>query len=120
MSDAVWAIIGVVVGALSSGVINVVLQGRQFNHEKEMFRIQHQGAENVKAFLTEMLSHNTYTDRSFEALRNRVGGYSDSEIRQLLHEINAKKTRRNSDGKELWYLASRESERIEKREAQAG
>jgi len=71
----------------------------------------------VKALLIEMLSHKSYTDRTFEAIRKKVGGYSDDEVRQLLHEIEAKRTSRNDSGKEWWYLASREQERIEKRQS---
>ena len=116
MSDAEWALAGVAIGGLLTGVINYCLQKSQFKHNKEMFLLQNQGKEVIKSLLNEMLSHKSYTDRSFEAIRKKVGGFTDNEIRQLLHEIGAKKVTRNDGEKEWWYLASREAERIEKRE----
>src|SRR5690606_32160894 len=96
--------------------INLMLQRRQFKHEKEMHVLQNQSSENVKSLLTEMLGHKSYTDRSFDAIRRKVGGFTDDEIRQLLHEVGANKVSRNDDKKEYWYLEIREGERIEKRE----
>lgn len=116
MSDAAWALAGVVVGSLATGLFNLLLQQKQFRHNKEMFRLQNQGTEIVKGFLTEMLSHRSYTDRSFAALKAPIGGYRDDEIRQLLHEVGAKKTTRD-DGSEWWYLLSRQDERIAKKQA---
>ena len=113
MPDAAWALAGVVVGSLGTGLFNLLLQRRQFSHNKEMFLLQHRGTETIKNFLTEMLSHRSYTDRSFAALKSPIGGYSDDEIRQLLHEVGAKKTARE-DGTEWWYLLSRQDERIAK------
>lgn len=115
MNEGWWALGGVIVGALASGVINLALQKRQFAHEKEMHKLQNQGAENVKSLLVEMLSHEGFTDRTFEAIKKKVGGFTDDDIRQLLHEIEAKKVSRKDDGKEMWYLASREQERTGKR-----
>lgn len=113
MAEAVFALIGVLVGIVGSGIINLCLQKRQFLHEKDMYVLRNQSAENVKALLIEMLSHNSYTDRSFDSIRKKVGGYSDDEVRLLLHEVRAKKTSRQDSEEEWWYLASRERERIE-------
>ncbi len=110
-----WALIGVVVGAVATGFFNWLLQSKQFDHDKEMFLLQNKSAEMVKVNLTEMLNHRSYTDRSFTALKNAVGGYSEDQIRQFLHEIGAKKTSRDNDNEEWWYLASRQEERIAKK-----
>lgn len=115
MSEGWWALLGVIVGAISTGAFNLLLQKRQFSHDEEMHILKNKSTENVKALLKEKLSHKSYTDRSFEALKNSVGGYSENEIKQLLHEIGAKKSARDKDGKELWYLSEREQERNEKR-----
>ena len=117
MTDAAWALAGVVVGSLGTGFFNLLLQRKQFSHNKEMFLLQNKGAETIKNFLAEMLSHRSYTDRSFPALKAPIGGYSDDEIRQFLHEVGAKKTSRE-DGTEWWYLLSRQEERIAKRQTQ--
>ncbi|WP_409433379.1 hypothetical protein ACJ3XI_02430 [Litorimonas sp. RW-G-Af-16] len=110
ISSAAWALIGVVIGALLSGLINYLLQKQRFKHDKDMFLTQNQSTEMVKALLLEMMSHKSYTDRKFEALKKPIGGYSDDRVRQLLHELNAKKVDR--DGEEWWYLVDREQERI--------
>lgn len=104
---------------LGTGFFNWLLQTRQFSHEKEMFLLQNKSATMVKSVLAEMLNHRTYTDRSFGALKERVGGYSDDQIRQFLHEIGAKKTSRENGAEEWWYLASREQERIAKKQSSA-
>ncbi len=113
MSQELWVLLGVIVGAASTGFFNWLLQKRQFDHNLAMFRLQNQGPENVKRILTDMLNHRSYTDRSFEALKQPVGGYSDEEVRQLLHEVGARRTERK-DGSEWWYLLERQDERIEK------
>lgn len=115
MTDAAWAITGVIVGSIGTGFFNLLLQHKQFNHSKEMFHLQNKGSEIIKKLLTEMLSHSSYTDRSFSALKAPIGGYGDDEIRQLLHETGAKKTSRE-DGTEWWYLLSRQNERIAKKQ----
>lgn len=117
MTEGLWALAGVIVGAFTTGFINYFLQRRLFTHEKEMFLLKNKSAENIKALLNEMLGHKSYTDRSFEAIRNAIGGYSDDEIRKFLHEIEAKKTSRKNGAEEWWYLASRKKERIAKRQA---
>ena len=118
MSEGWWALLGVIVGAVAAGVFNLLLQKRQFSHEKEMHILQNQGTENVKALLKERLSHKNFTDRSFGVLKKSVGGYSENEIKQLLHEVGAK-TATDENGKEWWYLAEREEERNKKRKDRA-
>ena len=44
MSEGWWALGGVVIGAIASGTINLMLQRRQFKHEKEMHVLQNQGS----------------------------------------------------------------------------
>lgn len=110
MNEAIWALIGVAIGTILSGLINYLLQKGQFKHNKEMLLLQNQATEVVKSLLIEKLSHKNFTDRSFEALKGPIGGYSDDEIRQLLHEIKAKKVLKK--GEEWWYLLSRSDERI--------
>ncbi|PLW68273.1 hypothetical protein [Pseudohalioglobus lutimaris] len=72
MTEAIFALIGVAVGALASGVVNLKLQNRQFAHEKEMHSLKNQAREHVKALLVEMLSHDKWVDRSFDAIRKKL------------------------------------------------
>ena len=112
MADAMWALIGVVVGAGITGVVNWIQQSRQFAHDQEMFTLKNKSADMVKAILAEMLNHRRYVERSFEALKKSVGGYSDEAIRQFLHEIGARRTERDDGAEEWWYLTSRQQERV--------
>lgn len=109
LNGATWALLGVIVGALATGIINYLLQRAQFKHNREMFLLQNKSKEQVKEIILDLLNHRVHTDRSFEAIHKRIGGYSEDEIRQLLHEVGARKV---SDGtRELWYLKDREDER---------
>lgn len=111
MADAMWALIGVVVGAGVTGVVNWIQQSRQFSHDREMFTLKSTSADMVKAILAEMLNHRRYVERSFEALKKSVSGHSDEAIRQFLHEIGARRAERDDGAEEWWYLASRQQER---------
>lgn len=114
MSQGVWALIGVTIGAILTGVFSFVMQERQFRHSRDMFKLQNKSKEAVKDILEEMLNHRTYAERSFQALKKPIGGFSDEEIRQILHELEAKKTIRE-DGGEWWYLISRQQDRFRNR-----
>ena len=61
-----------------------------------------------------MLNHRKHIRRSFTALKKPIGGFSDDEIRQFLHELDAKRTS-NQEGQEMWYLLSRQEEFAERR-----
>lgn len=104
-----WALLGVITGSLLTGFINYMLQRGQFKHNKEMFFLQNQSKEFVKELLLEWLNHKTFVARSFKTLRKRIGGYTDEELRKILHEIEAKKTK-NNKSEEIWYLKEREDE----------
>lgn len=105
-----WALIGVVVGGLLTGLINYLLQRGQFKHNKEMYYLQNMSREKVKEYLIELLHHKKYPERKYVTLRKRIGAYSDDELRILLTEVGAIKTQ-SSDGIEFWYLKEREQER---------
>lgn len=114
MNEAAWALLGTFVGALLSAGAGWLMQSRQFRHEEKMHAIANQGKEAMKGILLEMLNHKAYTDRSFSALRERVGGLTDDELRRLLHELGARKTSREEGSEEWWYLEARREERIKK------
>lgn len=115
MGEAIWALVGAVVGAGLSLASTWFMQSRQFKHEEKMQAISTQDRDAVKAILLEMLNHHQYIDRSFLALRERVGGYTDDELRQLLHAVGARKISREDGKVEWWYLNSRQQERLEKK-----
>jgi len=61
--------------------------------------------------------HKSHIEQFFETLNKAVGGYPEDRVRQLLHELGAKKTHQNDSIEEWWHLAERESELIAKRVA---
>lgn len=113
MTEGAWALLGVLVGTVLTGLFGYAMQNRQFKHNKEMFFLSNKSKESVKELLDNMLQHRTHVARTFEALKKPIGGYTDEEIRQLLHEIDAKRVHRKKDGAEMWYLLSRKQEWIE-------
>ena len=52
------------------------------------------------------LAHKSFTDRSFETLRNHLGGFTDDELRRILVRAGAIRVYR-ADGSEWWRLLSR-------------
>ena len=103
MSEALWALLGVVVGSTIPGIVGAFLQSRQFAHERSMRSLDNQSSETAKEILSAMLNHRRFSSRSFVALRKPVGGFTDDELRRLLHELDAQRTERE-DGSEWWYL----------------
>ena len=108
-----WTLLGVIVGGLLTGIINFRLQRAQFKHNKEMYFLQNQSKEQVKEIIEDLLNHRSYTDRSFEAIQKRIGGYNEAEIRKMLHEVGAIKSSRKDGSGEWWYLKERAQERIQ-------
>jgi hypothetical protein len=119
MNEALWALGGTVLGATLTTLSSWWIQSRQFRHEERMHALLNQSRESVKAILLEMLNHKSHTDRSFFAIRERVGGFDDDEIRQILHEIGARRVSRNGGTEEWWYLDSRRQERIDNKRRKA-
>ncbi|MDT7832139.1 hypothetical protein RQM59_07085 [Flavobacteriaceae bacterium S356] len=110
LGPEIWALIGVLVGGLLTGLINYLLQRSQFKHNKEMYYLQNTSRENVKDYLIELLNHKKYPERKYVTLRKRIGAYSDDDLRILLTEVGAIKSQAK-DGTELWYLKERNDER---------
>ena len=79
--------------------------------------MQNLSKEQVKEILLDLLNHKSFTDRSFSSIRKRVGGYTDNELRILLHEVGAKKSASRTDD-EWWYLKDRQAERDAKKKSE--
>ena len=61
---------------------------------------------------TRLLKHKTFTDRSFQAIQNSLGGWDEDpdKLRQIL--VRAGAVRTLTKGEEKWHLLSRNKERI--------
>lgn len=61
---------------------------------------------------TRLLKHKTFTDRTFQAIQNSLGGWDEDpdKLRQIL--VRAGAVRTLTDEEEKWHLLSRNKERI--------
>ena len=114
MEAALWSTFSALFGALVGGGISYALNRQQFaNHlrlEQEKHRTEFMAEETARTFL----SHKSFTDRSFETLRNHLGGFQDDELRKILVRAGAMRVYRD-DGSEWWRLLSRMDEFIERK-----
>lgn len=114
MENALYVIIGTILGGVISGLMSYVLQKQRFEQElrlkHEEFRTEFMAENTAKHFL----NHKSYTDRSFDTLQKHLGGFEDDELRKILVRAGAIRIIRE-DGSEWWRLLSRMDEYIEKK-----
>ncbi len=113
MEKEIYGIAGLVLGVLMKALFDFLKMRQEHEHTKSLSIDP--AEENVKSLLIEMLNHKTHIDRSFDALKAKVAGFSDDEIRRFLMGIGTQKVRGRDDGKEMYYLNSRQEERNERR-----
>jgi len=113
--SALSALIGVLVG----GLISYLLQRQRMKHEIDVMREAHKTEFMAESTAQHFLNHKQYTDRSFETLRNHLGGFEDDELRKILVRAGAIRTIRE-DGTEWWRLLNRMDEYIEKKRSANG
>ncbi len=119
MEPAILSALAAVFGTLAGGAISYLLNRQQFNHQIRSLREQNKTEFMAEETARHFLSHNSFTDRSFETLQNNLGGFSDDELRRVLVRAGAIRIFRD-DGSEWWRLLSRMDEFIEKKNAQRG
>jgi hypothetical protein len=116
MESAILALLGTVVGGIVTVLTSYFLQKQRFEQEVKLKQ-----EDNKTEFMAEntakhFLSHKSFTDRSFETLRNHLGGFDDDELRKILVRAGAIRVSRD-DGSEWWRLLSRMDEYIETKRA---
>ncbi|WP_374664208.1 hypothetical protein [Ramlibacter sp.] len=114
MEAALWSALSALCGALVGGGISYLLNRQQHAHQLRMLREQHKVEYMAEETARHFLSHKGFTDRSFEALRNHLGGFADDELRKILVRAGAIRVYRE-DGSEWWRLLSRMDEFIERK-----
>jgi len=107
--SALIGLVGVLVGGLMSWWLQKDRASTDLKIALEAVKTEHMAERAVRHFL----SHKGYTDRSFELLNNRLGGFEENELRRLLVRAGAVRYIR-PDGSEWWRLIEREGERIAK------
>jgi hypothetical protein len=102
-------------GALVGGGISYALNRQQFRNQLRILQEQNKAEFMAETTARHFLGHKSFTDRSFETLRNHLGGFGDDELRKILVRAGAIRIYRE-DGSEWWRLLSRMDEYIERKQ----
>jgi glutamate mutase epsilon subunit len=104
------------ISALIGGLISFSLQYVKFKHEVKKLNLSHKTDFMAETTAVHFLSHKSYTDRSFETLKQHLGGFNDDELRKILVRAGAIRVFRDGDeSDEWWRLLSRNKEYIKKK-----
>lgn len=102
--------------AVTGGLISFLLQNLKFKQELKLLKDEHKTLYTAETTAIHFLSHKKFTDRSFEMLKERLGGFEDDELRKILVRAGAVRFYRNEDpNDEWWRLLSRMEEYIERK-----
>jgi hypothetical protein len=115
MEAALWSTFSALFGALVGGGISYVLNRQQYAIQLQLAREQHRTEFMAEETARHFLSHKSFTDRSFDTLRQHLGGFEDDELRKILVRAGAMRLYRE-DGTEWWRLLSRMDEFIERKD----
>ena len=115
MDNALWHTFSALMGAIVGGGITFLLNRQQFGNQLRILREQHKVDFMAELTARHFLEHKSFTDRSFETLRNHLGGFEDDELRKILVRAGAVRVYRE-DGSEWWRLLSRMDEYIERKQ----
>ena len=104
------------ISALAGGLISFSLQYVKFRHEIKKLNIAHKTDFMAESTAVHFLSHKSFTDRSFETLKQHLGGFDDNELRKILVRAGAIRVFREGDeAEEWWRLLSRNKEYFTKK-----
>lgn len=110
MDSTLASLLGTLLGGGITYLVNRQVHLQQLAVLREQFKTDFMAEETAR----HLLNHQSYTDRSFEALTKQIGGFTDDELRKILVRAGAVRAYRD-DGTEWWRLLSRMDEFIEKR-----
>lgn len=115
MDAALWSTFSALLGALVGGGISFLLNRQQFANQLRILKEQNKTEFMAEETARHFLSHKAFTDRSFETLKQHLGGFEDDELRKILVRAGAMRVYRE-DGSEWWRLLSRMDEFIERKQ----
>lgn len=115
MDAALWSTFSALLGALVGGGISFALNRQQLRNQLRVLQEQHKVEYMAEETARHFLSHKGFTDRSFDTLRNHLGGFGDDELRRILVRAGAIRVYRD-DGSEWWRLLARMDEYIERKQ----
>jgi hypothetical protein len=109
ISAGLFSLAGVFIGGVIAWWLQKDRADADLRIALESVKTEHMAEKTAQFFL----SHKGYTDRSFELLSKRLGGFEDDELRRILVRSGAVRYIRE-DGSEWWRLLSRTGEVIAK------
>ena len=115
MQASFWSALAALLGVVIGGAISYLLNRQQFGNQLRILQEQHKVEFMAETTARHFLGHKSFTDRSFETLRNHLGGFEDDELRKILVRAGAVRVYRE-DGSEWWRLLSRMDEYIERKQ----
>ena len=109
LSAVIAGLVAIVVSVLGTRM-DVRRHAEQLRHEIDL-QEQRLRAELRTEYMAEeainQLLRKAEAKRTFEAIKARVGGFSDEELRRLLVRAGALRYEKRGDGTELWGLRDR-------------
>ena len=111
--SGIFGILGVLIGGLLSWWLQKDRASTDLQIALEAVKTEHMAERAARHFL----SHKGYTDRSFELIRKRLGGFDGDDLRRLLVRAGAVRYIRE-DGSEWWRLIERQGEITAKRKTE--
>lgn len=116
MDVAIAAALFSLIGSLIGGLVAFAMQRERIAADiaiaVEAVKTEHMAEKTALHYL----NHKGYTDRSFQMLSARLGGFEENELRKILVRAGAVRYTR-ADGSEWWRLLSRVPEAGEKARA---
>ena|SRR5690606_26157824 len=112
MTAGLFGLLGVLVGGLISWWLQKDRASTDLRIALEAVKTEHMAEKTAQHFL----GHKGYTDRSFQLLSERLGGFDPEELRRILVRAGAIRYKR-SNGTEYWRLLSRDAEAIARAKA---
>lgn len=93
------------------------LQDQRSSHElrlqEDRFRTELRTEFMAEEAMKKLLKHPRWDkQRTFDRIKERVGGFDDEELRRLLIRAGAVKFKRKSDGAEMWGLRERNEDEL--------
>lgn len=106
------------ISAVIGGMISFLLQYVKFKQELKKVYESNKTEYMAEHTARHFLNHKAYTDRSFETLKQHLGGFSDDELRKILVRAGAIRIFRDGNPEDEWWrLLDRMDEYIEKKKS---
>lgn len=118
MDITLSALLGTLFGSAVGGAISNLLNRQQQQNPLRALHEQHNTEFMAEETARHFLSHKSFTDHSFDTLRQHLGGFEPDELPKILVRAGAIRLIRE-DGSEWWRLLSRMDGYIEKKRQSA-